>query len=1127
MKTDHYNNPSKPGVVFALLTFLLFVSQAAQSANRPPVISGVPALQAAVGSVYTFIPQVKDPNQDKLKFRIRGKPAWAYFDRKTGVLSGIPAASHIGKAKKAIIISVSDGKGGKANLKPFKIAVVKGLASQPVNSGPTTPVPGVAVIPGVQGDPQANNPVIGNVPGNIAPIVSDPGNDTQPQTPTAEYQLALQTGDASHVTEHELALAADTFITNTKEENKQSINSIFKLAEDGSLQAGSISGIYWNPSHDSVWLNNLNEAANVPVLVTNNAIKDAGNSQNKVLGIVGVNDTARYAVMGGNPLHDLARTTESGGSGNAQLSAFLKSQLEWLTQRNNLETGSFKVVIAHQSDSYWFRHDATTRKWFTTFYPNATVNANDACESALLASCLSGADLLVIGRDSGSEDNHGIPFDLNATMAAVKAAQANGIPVLYVQYDGGMNDLGLALMDYFGLTASDNYWRQEYLDNFEPTQLINNSSSDLDAVKLVIDALDSGAYHFAFEAADCINDVGTVKCDTTNVSELATGGTLQSEFFKGVEAMRTTLQALDKKAINVFDLDNSYTWLKTAVLLGDKYRQQIHYPMDKVSTDNTAFFKALYADYTVHYARPNNAYQPDMGDFTDAQAALNSQAGITKTVAFTPTQFDEWSSTGLYAPPGKTISIRRMDASPSQVKIKINVLRQSTRLWNSKGYSRPRYMSSMEMVLEPGKTYAISTPYGGPIYVGWQAVASGAVPFTLEFGAVLNNPLLASTDDTAVTAFSAAINASNSDWVDIKTPYAEVHSLKSYVLKSFDGQDGINGNGYTNVDVKAYINDLNNYLILGNYSFGGIVGEGIPALNNDVSAFCAEKGLTTVSYDGSVRNLCTDPFIHAKPRIQHINADINAACGGLCAGNPFDSGSPIDPLGWGENHEMGHNLQATRLKVYGSRSGEVSNNIFPLHTQWRWTVDKNLSKHPSQTRPANGNAYQILQSAIAANTPASIDHPLWAESGIYDKAFERLSFYMQLGYTQQSWDVYTKLYILDHILKDATKTDAKWNAVKVIIGMGSYTRAEATAMPGNDFLYVMASTIAGKNYSNYFTLWGIEVSQAAIDQVTSNRLIEQVPSLFYYVNNELPAAMPSIADTLPLDGVTTWHDPTP
>ena len=78
-------------------------------------------------------------------------------------------------------------------------------------------------------------------------------------------------------------------------------------------------------------------------------------------------------------------------------------------------------------------------------------------------------------------------------------------------------------------------------------------------------------------------------------------------------------------------------------------------------------------------------------------------------------------------------------------------------------------------------------------------------------------------------------------------------------------------------------------------------------------------------------------------------------------------------------------------------------------------------------------------------------------------------------------------------------------------------------MSGNDFMYLAVSAIANRNYVNYFDTWGIEVSQAALDQITANGIVTQVPAEFYFIGGNLPVAMPSA--TLPLDGTTAYADP--
>jgi Peptidase M60, enhancin and enhancin-like len=43
-------------------------------------------------------------------------------------------------------------------------------------------------------------------------------------------------------------------------------------------------------------------------------------------------------------------------------------------------------------------------------------------------------------------------------------------------------------------------------------------------------------------------------------------------------------------------------------------------------------------------------------------------------------------------------------------------------------------------------------------------------------------------------------------------------------------------------------------------------------------------------------------------------------------------------LGWGDSHEMGHNIQALHIDdSSGNRAtGEVSNNIYPSHIIYAW-----------------------------------------------------------------------------------------------------------------------------------------------------------------------------------------------
>ena len=107
--------------LFAFVAALALAPCRADSANKPPVISGTPAGIARVGVLYTFQPVATDPEGARLKFRISGKPAWAAFNTSTGKLSGTPVATDVGTYRD-IRISVSDGR-TTSSLAPFTITV--------------------------------------------------------------------------------------------------------------------------------------------------------------------------------------------------------------------------------------------------------------------------------------------------------------------------------------------------------------------------------------------------------------------------------------------------------------------------------------------------------------------------------------------------------------------------------------------------------------------------------------------------------------------------------------------------------------------------------------------------------------------------------------------------------------------------------------------------------------------------------------------------------------------------------------------------------------------------------------------------------------------------------------------
>lgn len=159
--------------------------------------------------------------------------------------------------------------------------------------------------------------------------------------------------------------------------------------------------------------------------------------------------------------------------------------------------------------------------------------------------------------------------------------------------------------------------------------------------------------------------------------------------------------------------------------------------------------------------------------------------------------------------------------------------------------------------------------------------------------------------------FIEDIKTTEADWVVVATEFLMIHSRLDH------WNIGINNARY-NGDMKAFFDDLWNYLIYNTYSIAGYNNGDKLMPTEKVQAYCDEFGIDCLAKK------------HQLPeRIQHVVSDKYSACGDLCSGNPYDTTGPVGAVSWGDAHEIGHNLQHGLLKIYGNKSNENSNNVYP------------------------------------------------------------------------------------------------------------------------------------------------------------------------------------------------------
>jgi hypothetical protein len=121
------------GALYASAVISLLAAAVVQAKNLPPLIWGTPATSVLATKPYSFQPQARDENRDRVQFSVGNRPSWAAFDSRTGRLYGTPARGNSGTYKN-ITIYVSDGKARSA-LRPFNLKVVALIDRAPTIAG--------------------------------------------------------------------------------------------------------------------------------------------------------------------------------------------------------------------------------------------------------------------------------------------------------------------------------------------------------------------------------------------------------------------------------------------------------------------------------------------------------------------------------------------------------------------------------------------------------------------------------------------------------------------------------------------------------------------------------------------------------------------------------------------------------------------------------------------------------------------------------------------------------------------------------------------------------------------------------------------------------------------------------
>lgn len=839
-------------------------------------------------------------------------------------------------------------------------------------------------------------------------------------------EQALRSGNAMQVENSaDILNAAQSSITQSKHSYLNDKASLFNLNTDGSAKSdgNSLTAIDWDPSHDAA-LFNATFSRNIPFLSSNAISYGSAAIENQPLAVMGKKNNSRYIALGSNPM----RTWERGFDINEQMHSLLQNSLQWLTGRSDLHEKPFNVVIAQLDQSYYFPDNNATRKWLDAYYPGqVTYNTNNSCDAAALTNCLAQKpDLLIISQKAANED-------VTTILSAFKNAQANGIPVLYMHWDGGLTDLGKALLAEMDISYQrDNYWTKWSIKQGNASQNFADLPSDIASIQTLLERLQND--DFSFQLSECDDSCGNISA-------------LQDEFKKPAAIISNIISNFENQRRDIFK-ESGYTLEKLLILLADHYRQAVVYPMDKSSTPRSEFLKSLYADYVVYNTRALNPAQADMGNFSRSDfshiTARNKTVNMQSKSSF--------RAAGVYALPGQTFTVTRTDNNAVATSVFINTLRSAaTHEFEDNGYKRPKFLQTRRFEIKSGETISLTSPYGGPIQIGFD---KNDISVSFSFIKVGEHPYWNKSADN--DAFEAALAKGDYDWAELATPGFEIHSKLDKMQKSMQGW------GDAAELAAATMRYMNNFP----HVLAGFQGPGIDVLP-EIHDFADAKGWQIDTID----------------MVKHMNAD-QATCGYGCSGNPYDAYWAYSPVGHGDLHELGHGLEKSRFRFNGW-DGHASTNPYSYFAKSHYATD--TGKSPDCQSLPFEDLFNKLQAASNNADPVAA---IQADNLIaWDQG---MAIYIQMmmaaqnqGALNDGWMLLARLHVMEREFNRAVQNETLWLEKRAGLGFSNYAFADINSISKHDWLVIAISNVTARDYRDYLTMWGLTFSNTASAQVAS------------------------------------------
>lgn len=877
------------------------------------------------------------------------------------------------------------------------------------------------------------------------------------------FDRALQTGHLSPtVTEAEL-LNATLQEIQSKSDTLQSIRQrFFNLTPEGGERSDgtSLTQIDWNPGvWSTIWGNPEGIAVqySVNILNTNDVFTDTKTIYEKSIAFAGIYPT-RYLAMGGNPMVSYSK----GDAVSEDMHQMMVNALGWLVDSPDVQTQSLKVALTHFSTN----EKSAVKSWMLEKVSDQIEFLED-CDGAQAMSCMNDdIDLIITDyKDLDVSDS-----DKEKAADAIISQFQEGTPLLYMRSDGNQRYLGGRFNEALGVSYQwHNYFKHLQISQLNPAEA--NVGSSLDPILVVLNHFKEGDYQIPWN--DCVE--GT--CDDIDV--------YQTEFQEGASAVASAFKALDSKNKDIFKLPGDLKLLKLLALYADKIRENIVFPMDKVTTDDTEFLKSFFADHAHYQSRRVNAAQNDMGIYS--RSDFSSVNSVSKNVRMISKA--KYRTSGVYAIPGRTVRVIRKDQSGVKTHIRVHSLRNgSTKIFNENKYIRPRFLWGVNMEIAPGDTLDFTSAYGGPIHIQFD---SNNEEVEFDFIQVGLHPVWRSPEDNE--SFTLALEQGEFDWAEIVTDGFEVHSTLEKMRSSIANEQ------WSSPAVMAAATEsyMSNYP----HVLAGFRGPGIDSVPQ--------------IHDFASRHQLEVQFIDI---VKHMNAD-QATCGSGCSGNPYDAFWSFNPTGHGDLHELGHGLEKGRFR-FDDWEGHSTTNYYSYFSKSQYFKASGRASD-CQNLPFETQFNWLQEAARSTDSFTSMqsqDMSSWSQGAAM--VVQMMMLAQHEGTWTDGWHLLSGLHLIERAYGQADNNEDSWNSQKANLGFADYTFAELGDLTRNDWFAIAISWSMERDMRDYLDMWGIELSEKAKTQI-NNYGFSRAPQVFF-ASSAKGYCTDFEPQMIAIDGTTPW-----